>query len=138
LSVQRNGDHDRPLKLDGSELKLLSLKVDGADAEWRFEDSQLVVELAADEATVETEVEIAPAANTKLMGLYASGGMLCTQCEAEGFRRITFFPDRPDVLSKYHVRMEADAQRSPVLLSNGNRVARGEAAHGRHWAQWAD
>ena len=83
-------------------------------------------------------MEISPAANTKLMGLYASGGMLCTQCEAEGFRRITFFTDRPDVLSKYHVRMEADAARFPVLLSNGNRVAQGEAADGRHWAEWQD
>ena len=66
-----------------------------------------------DQATIETEVEIDPAANTKLMGLYASGGMLCTQCEAEGFRRITFFPDRPDVLSNYHVRMEGDATAFP-------------------------
>ena len=89
-------------------------------------------------ATVETEVEINPAANTKLMGLYASNGMLCTQCEAEGFRRITFFPDRPDVLSKYRVRMEGDAAAFPVLLSNGNRVAAGEAANGRHWAEWED
>ena len=85
------------------------------------------IDVAGDRATVETEVEISPAANTKLMGLYASGGMLCTQCEAEGFRRITFFPDRPDVLSKYHVRMEADAGAFPILLSNGNRVAQGEA-----------
>ena len=72
------------------------------------------------------------------MGLYASGGMLCTQCEAEGFRRITFFPDRPDVLSKYRVRMAGDSRRFPVLLSNGNRVATGEAADGRHWAEWED
>ena len=116
LSVQRNGDHDRPLQLDGSDLKLLSVRVDAQDGKWRLENSQLVVDLAGTEATVETEVEISPAANTKLMGLYASGGMLCTQCEAEGFRRITFFPDRPDVLSKYHVRMAADAARFPVLL----------------------
>ena len=138
LSVQRNGDHDRPLQLDGSELKLLSVRVDGQDGKWRLENSQLIVDLTGNEATVETEVEISPAANTKLMGLYASGGMLCTQCEAEGFRRITFFPDRPDVLSKYHVRMEADAARFPVLLSNGNRVAHGESADGRHWAEWQD
>jgi aminopeptidase N len=72
------------------------------------------------------------------MGLYASGGMLCTQCEAEGFRRITFFPDRPDVLSKYTVRMEGSATDFPVLLSNGNRVAHGEADGGRHWAEWND
>src|SRR3954447_24374728 len=138
LSVQRNGDHDRPLELDGSDLKLLSVRVDGQDGKWRLENSRLILDLAVSEATVETEVEISPAANTKLMGLYASGGMLCTQCEAEGFRRITFFPDRPDVLSKYHVRMEADAARFPVLLSNGNRVAHGESADGRHWAEWQD
>ncbi len=138
LSVQRHGDHDRPLELDGSDLKLLSVRVDGQDGKWRLENSRLIVDLAGSEAAVETEVEISPAANTKLMGLYASGGMLCTQCEAEGFRRITFFTDRPDVLSKYHVRMEADAARFPVLLSNGNRVAQGEAADGRHWAEWQD
>src|SRR5215213_8567297 len=98
----------------------------------------LVVDLAGDRATVETEVAIQPAANTKLMGLYASGGMLCTQCEAEGFRRITFFPDRPDVLSRYSVRMEGNAAEFPVLLSNGNRIAHGESADGRHWAEWQD
>ena len=122
LEVTRNGDHDRPLRLDGSELELSSVKVDGQSAEFRMDGSQLVVELSGQRATVETEVVIHPAANTKLMGLYASGGMLCTQCEAEGFRRITFFPDRPDVLSKYRVRMEGDAKAFPILLSNGNRV----------------
>jgi aminopeptidase N len=109
LSVERNGNHDRPLRLDGDEVKLLSVKVDGGDGKWRLEGAQLIVELAGDAATVETEVEINPSTNTKLMGLYASNGMLCTQCEAEGFRRITFFPDRPDVLSKYRVRMDGDA-----------------------------
>jgi aminopeptidase N len=138
LRVERNGDHDRPLRLNGDELKLVSIKVDGEDAEYRFESEQLVTDIAGDRATVETEVEIAPAANTKLMGLYASGGMLCTQCEAEGFRRITFFPDRPDVLSRYRVRMEGDATTFPILLSNGNRVAAGEAANSRHWAEWHD
>src|SRR5690348_6494433 len=123
LSVERNGAHDRPLRLDGDGLKLISVKLDGGEAAHRIDGEQLVIDVPADRATIETEVEISPAANTKLMGLYASGGMLCTQCEAEGFRRITFFPDRPDVLSKYHVRMEGDAQRFPVLLSNGNRVA---------------
>ncbi|GAA4725207.1 aminopeptidase N [Sphingomonas lutea] len=138
LSVERNGDHDRPLKLDGDGLALLKVKLDGADAAARQDGEQLVIDIAGDRATVETEVEISPAANTQLMGLYASGGMLCTQCEAEGFRRITFFPDRPDVLSRYRVRMEGDAARFPVLLSNGNRVATGEAADGRHWAEWED
>ena len=138
IAVERNGEHDRPLKLDGDGLVPQSMRVDGQDGTWRMEGPQLVIELAGERATIETEVEIDPAANTQLMGLYASGGMLCTQCEAEGFRRITFFPDRPDVLSKYRVRMEADAAAFPILLSNGNRVATGEAADGRHWAEWED
>ena len=134
MNVERNGAHDRPLRLDGDEVKLLSVKVDGVDGKWRLEGAQLVVDLEGKTATVETEVEIAPLANTKLMGLYASNGMLCTQCEAQGFRRITFFPDRPDVLSKYRVRMEGAAASFPVLLSNGNRAAHGGGENGRHWA----
>jgi aminopeptidase N len=136
LNVERNGAHDRPLRLDGDELKALRVAVDGKEAAWRMDGPALVVEIVGDRATIETEVEISPAANTKLMGLYASGGNLCTQCEAEGFRRITFFPDRPDVLSRYRVRMEGDVATFPVLLSNGNRVAAGEAPNGRHWAEW--
>ncbi|MEP6982693.1 MAG: aminopeptidase N [Sphingomicrobium sp.] len=138
LSVERNGDHDRPLKLDGDELELVSVNVDGKPANYRMDGPALVLELGGNRATIETEVVIHPAANTKLMGLYASGGMLCTQCEAEGFRRITFFPDRPDVLSKYRVRMEGDATEFPILLSNGNRVAHGDGANGRHWAELED
>jgi aminopeptidase N len=138
LEVARNGAHSRPLRLDGDGLELRSVKLDGGDADHRIEGEQLVIDIAGDRATIETEVEISPTANTRLMGLYASGGMLCTQCEAEGFRRITFFPDRPDVLSKYRVRLEASAERFPVLLSNGNRVAVGESASGRHWAEWED
>src|ERR1051325_2275224 len=103
-----------------------------------MDGSALVIEIEGDRATIETDVEIAPAANTKLMGLYASSGMLCTQCEAEGFRRITFFPDRPDVLSKYRGGMEGDAPPFPILLSSGHRVAHGEASNGRHWAEWED
>jgi aminopeptidase N len=138
LSVERNGSHDRAMRLEGDEISLVSIKIDGKPSELRMDGPTLVIELDADRATVETVVEIHPQANTKLMGLYASNGMLCTQCEAEGFRRITFFPDRPDVLSKYRVRMEGDAKAFPVLLSNGNRVAHGEAANGRHWAEWED
>ncbi|MFL6763610.1 MAG: aminopeptidase N [Sphingomicrobium sp.] len=138
LEVTRNGNHDRPLRLDGDQLKLLSLKVNGLEVSPRIEGDQLIVDLEGDKATVVTEVEIHPATNTKLMGLYASGGMLCTQCEAEGFRRITYFPDRPDVLSKYWVRIEADEKAFPVLLSNGNLGASGKAPNGRHWADWED
>ena len=139
LSVERNGVHDRPLRLDGDELTPLTVRIDGEEtANWTVEEGRLVLVLPSDRATVEVEVEISPAANTKLMGLYASGGMLCTQCEAEGFRRIAFFPDRPDVLSRYAVRMEAPRAAYPVLLSNGDLTGSGEGADGRHWAEWTD
>ena len=138
LIVERNGTHDRPLRLDGDGIVPVRVAVDGEDSEWRMDGSALVISLTGQKATVETVVEINPAANTRLMGLYASGGILCTQCEAEGFRRVTFFPDRPDVLSKYRVRMEADRSQFPVLLTNGNPVASGESDDGRHWAEWED
>ena len=138
LIVERNGTHDRPLRLDGDGIVPVRVAVDGEDSEWRMDGSALVISLTGQKATVETEVEINPAANTRLMGLYASGGILCTQCEAEGFRRVTFFPDRPDVLSKYRVRMEANRGQFPVLLTNGNPVASGESDDGRHWAEWED
>ncbi|AHE56807.1 hypothetical protein NX02_26025 [Sphingomonas sanxanigenens DSM 19645 = NX02] len=141
LSVTRNGEHDRPLRLDGDGLVAIAVRVDGVELagdQWHMERDALVVPLAGPTHVVETEVEIAPERNTKLMGLYASGGLLCTQCEAEGFRRITFFPDRPDVLSRYVVRMEADKARFPILLANGDRTAEGDGADGRHWAEWRD
>ncbi len=141
LTVERNGDHDRPLVLDGEELKLLEVRRDGetlASGEWRLEKDRLVVPVEGDAAVIETEVEILPEKNSQLMGLYASGGILCTQCEAEGFRRITFFPDRPDVLSRYTVRMEAEKARFPVLLSNGDKIDSGDSEDGRHWAEWKD
>jgi aminopeptidase N len=138
LQVERNGDHDEPLRLDGEGLKLLSVTVDGRPAEHLQAGDLLTVPLTGDAAAVETIVELSPAANTQLMGLYESGGILCTQCEAEGFRRITFFPDRPDVLSRYWVRMSADKARYPVLLSNGDPDGSGELEGGRHWAEWHD
>jgi len=138
LRVERNGSHDEPLRLDGEALTLIGLSVDGAPVEHRYEGGILTVPLTGDSATIETIVEISPAANSQLMGLYESGGILCTQCEAEGFRRITFFPDRPDVLSRYRVRMAADRAAYPVLLSNGDPVAAGAAEDGRHWAEWHD
>jgi aminopeptidase N len=138
LTVARNGAHDRPLRLDGDGLTPLAVRVDGAAADWSLEAGTLVIALSGDQAVVETDVEIAPETNTQLMGLYASGGLLCTQCEAEGFRRITFFPDRPDVLSRYRVRMAADKARYPVLLGNGDLTGSGDLAGGRHWAEWTD
>ncbi|HJS40173.1 MAG TPA: aminopeptidase N [Sphingomicrobium sp.] len=134
LQVERNGTHDRPLRLAGGELELM--RVSGG--EWRMEGDDLVIGIEGDRATVETEVAITPNANSKLLGLYASGGILCTQCESEGFRRITFHPDRPDVLSRYRVRMSADRARYPVLLANGNCIATGKGEDGTHWAEWED
>ncbi|MBY0519344.1 MAG: aminopeptidase N [Sphingomonas sp.] len=139
LSVQRNGADAGPLRLDGGGQTPLSVLVDGnAVNDWTIEDGALVIPLPGDAHVIETEVEIAPDRNTQLMGLYASGGLLCTQCEAEGFRRITFFPDRPDILSRYRVRMAADRARYPVLLANGDPVEQGDLADGRHFAVWHD
>ena len=139
LEVSRGGAHDAPLRLNGAGQVPLAVLVDGvAVNDWRLEGEDLIVPLAGGHHIVETEVEIAPERNTQLMGLYASGGNLCTQCEAEGFRRITYFPDRPDVLARYRVRMSADKARFPVLLANGDPVASGDLPDGRHWAEWHD
>ncbi len=139
LSVTRNGGHDRPLVLDGDGLTPRRVVVNGeAINDWTLDNGNLIISINTDTATIETEVDIAPDKNTQLMGLYASGGLLCTQCEAEGFRRITFFPDRPDVLSRYSVRMTADKAAFPVLLANGDNVANGVLNDGRHWAEWHD
>ena len=138
LTVERNGAHDRPLRLAGDGLAPLAVRVDGGAAEWRMDGATLVIPIDGVAARIETEVEISPQSNSKLMGLYASGGILCTQCESEGFRRITFHPDRPDVLSIYRVRMSADKARFPVLLANGNLMASGDGEGGTHWAEWHD
>jgi aminopeptidase N len=140
LAVERNpgADVSRELRLDGDGLTAMSVTVDGAPAESRMEGPDLIVTLPGGQHSVEIVTVINPGANTQLMGLYASGGMLCTQCEAEGFRRITFFPDRPDVLSVYTVRMSGDKSAFPVLLCNGNRTVAGDNPDGTHWAEWHD
>ncbi len=141
LSVERNGAHDRPLRLDRDGIVPVRVAVDGVEigAEiYAVEADALVIPLTGASHLVETEVELNPAANTKLMGLYASGGLLCTQCEAEGFRRITFFPDRPDILSRYDVTLRADKAAYPVLLANGDPVESGDLDGGRHYARWTD
>jgi aminopeptidase N len=139
LEVTRNGSHDRALVLDGAGQRPIAVRVDGTDAAgWTQPDGGLALPLTGDAHVIETEVELSPETNTQLMGLYASGGLLCTQCEAEGFRRITFFPDRPDVLATYTVRMTADRDKFPVLLANGNRTGAGLADDGKHWAEWHD
>jgi aminopeptidase N len=139
LSVVRSGDAPVPLTLRGDGLTPIGVRVDGEGwNDWRMEGPDLIVDLGdRAAATVEIDTMINPAANTQLMGLYASNGMLCTQCEAEGFRRITFHPDRPDVLSRYKVRMTGDKTHFPILLSNGNCIASGEEGSD-HWALWED
>ncbi len=141
LSVTRNpaADAQTTIRLNGDGLAARAVHVDGRESNaWRMDGSDLLIDLSGDAHEITIETAINPAANSQLMGLYASNGMLCTQCEAEGFRRITFFPDRPDVLSIYRVRMSGDKASFPVLLSNGNCVASGEGADGTHWAEWHD
>ena len=140
LQVERNpaADPSRELHLNGDSLTVESITVDGAVTEWRMDGPDLVLTLPGAKHRIEIVTTIDPSANTQLMGLYASNGMLCTQCEAEGFRRITFFPDRPDVLSVYSVRMAGDKGAFPILLCNGNKVAEGKGANGKHWAEWHD
>jgi aminopeptidase N len=141
LHVERNpaAAPASEIRLNGEGLLPLEVTVDGAPTKaWRMAGEDLVVDLPGNAHTIGVVTRIDPAANTQLSGLYASGGMLCTQCEAEGFRRITFFPDRPDVLSVYSVRMSGNEDAFPVLLSNGNLTASGENEDGTHWAEWHD
>ncbi len=144
LSLRRNpehGDSGAPLRLEGEELELISLAMDGRQmesAEYAVDEAGLSLVEAPDAFELEVVTRIAPAANTKLEGLYQSGGIFCTQCEAEGFRRITYFPDRPDVMTTYRATVRADKAACPVLLSNGNLVDAGDLPDGRHFAVWDD
>ncbi len=141
LSVRRNPDAEpsHTIRLNGDDLTLDKLLVDGAlHDDHAMDGSDLVVTLPGEAHELTITTTINPSANTQLMGVFASNGMLCTQCEAEGFRRITFFPDRPDVLSTYRVRMTGPKDQFPILLCNGNKVDEGESADGAHWAEWHD
>ncbi|MFW9640877.1 aminopeptidase N [Vibrio parahaemolyticus] len=127
------------LELDGEGLELRSVKVNGEDwAHHEVKEASLVLSDLPAEFELEIITKIDPEANTALEGLYKSGGAFCTQCEAEGFRRITYYLDRPDILAKYTTKVIADKATYPYLLSNGNRIAQGEAENGRHWVQWQD
>jgi aminopeptidase N len=138
LAVRRNGQHDRPLLLDEDGALPETLSVDGVDTVFEQRERQIAVAIAGDTATVVITTRIDPAANSKLSGLYASSGLLCTQCEAEGFRRIVPFIDRPDNMSVYTVRLEADRAAFPVLLANGEKTGEGDLPDGRHFAEWHD
>ena len=144
LVVRHNpaaADDPRILQLHGQDLELVSIRLDGAllkDTDYQRDDEQLLLSNPRDGAVVEIETRIHPDRNTALEGLYVSGHMFCTQCEAEGFRRITYFPDRPDVMARFTTTLVADRTRYPVLLSNGNPVEQGELEDGRHWVTWQD
>jgi len=129
------------LQMDGHDMMLLSVRLDGEVLEpcaYQLHENGLNIAGVPDVFELEIITRINPEANTALEGLYRSGGMYCTQCEAQGFRRITFYQDRPDVMAPFSVRIVADKQTNPVLLSNGNPVGHGDLPDGRHWAEWRD
>ena len=144
LTLRRNpahGDPAAPLHLDGEALTLLGLRLDGEKLgahQYALEEKgDLTIPGLPDVFSLDVETRLAPGANTELSGLYTSGGAYFTQCEAEGFRRITFFPDRPDVMARYSTTIVAPAT-VPVLLSNGNPGETGTLPDGRHFATWTD
>ncbi|MCG3470425.1 aminopeptidase N [Xenorhabdus bovienii] len=140
ISQVKRLNHDTtPLILDGENLTLKSIHID--DKAWEHyheQDGKLSIEQLPAQFTLTIVNEIYPSANTALEGLYISGDALCTQCEAEGFRNITYYLDRPDVLARFTTRIAADISKYPYLLSNGNRIGQGELSDGRHWVKWQD
>jgi aminopeptidase N len=145
LGIRRNPAASEPggaLHLDGEALELLSLALDGeplgSNRYQLLPEGGLILADVPDAFTLDVETRIAPQSNTTLSGLYVSGGNFCTQCEPEGFRRITYFIDRPDVMARYTTTITAEKGRYPVLLANGNPVERGETDTRRHWARWVD
>ncbi|WP_058959673.1 aminopeptidase N [Type-E symbiont of Plautia stali] len=137
--VKRLGAADAELRLDGEDLTLVSLAVDGHPwSHYREEEGALVISQLPDNFTLTIINDIHPDTNTALEGLYKSGDALCTQCEAEGFRHITWYLDRPDVLARFTTTIIADAAKFPFLLSNGNKLESGCHEDGRHWVKWQD
>ncbi|GIK50837.1 MAG: aminopeptidase N [Hyphomonadaceae bacterium] len=139
--VRRAGAERAPLELSGERLELQSVAIDGVQldaAAYRVEPGKLVILDPPARFRLDIVTRISPATNTHLEGLYMSGGRFCTQCEAEGFRAITYYLDRPDVLARFAVRIEADKAAYPTLLSNGNPVESGDMEDGRHFAVWVD
>ncbi len=136
-----DADRRAPLVLDGEQQARLRVSLDGHPLPRErivVDGGMLTIRDAPDQGTLTVRTEIAPSRNLALEGLYVSSGVFCTQCEPEGFRRITYFVDRPDVLARYRVTLRADRSRYPQLLSNGNLVESGALADGRHFATWHD
>ena len=143
MEFEFKGDHssDRDIVLNGCDLKLLSICLNDRDLtanDYSIEGENLTIPDAPQNSVLKTRVRIDPSSNSALEGLYLSGEFLLTQCEAQGFRKITWFPDRPDVMTTYRVTLEADKTCFPVLLSNGNPVDQGDLPNGRHWIRWDD
>jgi aminopeptidase N len=140
MHVRRNADalQDAPLRLDGDELNLARVLVNGAGCSFKMDGDTLVLDGLPAECDLEIFTTCAPLKNTSLTGLYVSEDTFFTQCEAEGFRRITYFLDRPDVMASYTVTLRADKAKYPVLLSNGNLVESGDLEGGKHFAKWVD
>ncbi|TAL63865.1 MAG: aminopeptidase N [Legionella sp.] len=140
-TLRLSRQHKGPLHLYGDELELISLFIDDKEltpSDYRLEGNDLIIEQCSEVFSLTIVTRIYPQNNTQLSGLYRSNHLFCTQCEAEGFRRITYFLDRPDVLAVYTTRISADKKQYPTLLSNGNLVDSGDAADGRHWVVWQD
>lgn len=138
MKIRRIGEHNEPLVLDGEKLKLESVALDGAPAEYTADETSLTVTGVPSEFTLRIVNYISPENNTEFEGLYISEGSFCTQCEAEGFRKITYYLDRPDVSARFTTRIEADKKLYPYLLSNGNRVENGDLPGGRHYVVCSD
>lgn len=139
LMVTRNGDHDRSLRLDHEGEAPTLVTLDGKPVNWRTEEEAIVVDMGdATQGTLRIERTLYPDRNTELEGLYASNGMLCTQCEAEGFRRIIPFVDRPDNLSVFTVTLSGDRKQFPILLCNGEKGDEKDLGDGRHCVTWHD
>jgi aminopeptidase N len=138
LTIKRQSKINAPLILNGIGLKLVSVQIGGQVVEYSVGEDTLTLSNVPDDFELTIRNDINPAANTALEGLYLSNGMYCTQCEAQGFRRITYFIDRPDVMACYTVRIEADNKKYPVLLSNGNNISQGKLPENRHFVEWHD
>ncbi|OOV86615.1 aminopeptidase N [Oceanospirillum linum] len=143
ITFTRNQERNAglPLELHGNELKLISVEIDGqplSESQYQITAEQLIIPDVPDQFVLKTDVQIDPANNTSLEGLYRSNTMFCTQCEAEGFRKITYYPDRPDVMAAFTTTVIADKTEYPVLLSNGNPVKKGELDNNRHFVVWQD
>ena len=137
LTVKRQNSDATQLRLDGHSFEFLSLKLNSEPfSKYQKDDESLTLDLSqfpAEQFQLEIQTRLNPSENTSLQGLYQSGDGLCTQCEAEGFRQITYMLDRPDVLAKYRTKLTACKSKYPYLLANGNRIAQGELEDGRHW-----